>query len=326
MKRREFVTLLGGAMVAWPLVARAQQRTMPVVGFLSGGSPTDYARFLVSFRQGLHDAGFVEGENVAIEQRWAEGRYERLPAFAAEFVKRPVTVIAAASLPAALAAKAATPQLPIVFTSGGDPVADGLVASLNRPGANVTGVSAFFGEMGAKRLELLREFIPANSTIAVLINPGNPNARTRLAEVEAGAQAVGQPIQVFNARNASEIDTAFAEVVRQRPGGLLVADDPLYISQRDQLVSLSARHNLPAIYIIREFATAGGLIAYGVNFADVYRKFGDYVARILRGAKPADLPVMQPTKFELAINLKTAKALGLTVPPKLLFTADEVIE
>jgi putative ABC transport system substrate-binding protein len=325
MRRRDFIAALGGA-AAMPLAARAQQRAMPVIGFLSGGSPTDYARFLVSFRQGLKDAGFVEGQNVAIEQRWAEGRYERLPAFAAEFVKRPVTVIAAASLPAALAAKAATPQLPIVFTSGGDPVADGLVASLNRPSANLTGVSAFFGEMGAKRLELLREFIPANSTIAVLINPGNPNARTRLAEVEAGAQAVGQPIQVFNARNASEIDTAFAEVVRQSFGGLLIADDPLYISQRDHLVSLAARHKLPAIYIIREFATAGGLIAYGVNFADIYRKFGDYVARILRGAKPADLPVMQPTKFELAINLKTAKALGLTVPPKLLFTADEVIE
>jgi putative tryptophan/tyrosine transport system substrate-binding protein len=325
MRRRDLIAILGGA-AAWPLATHAQQSAMPVIGFVSGGFPTDYARFLTSFRQGLRDAGFVEGENVAIEQRWAEGRYERLPAFAAEFVKRPVTVIAAASLPAALAAKAATPQLPIVFTSGGDPVADGLVASLNRPGANLTGVSAFFGEMGAKRLELLREFIPANSTIAVLINPGNPNARTRLAEVVAGAQAVAQPIQVFNARNASEIDTAFAEVVRQRLGGLLVADDPLFISQRDQLVSLSARHKLPAIYIIREFATAGGLIAYGVNFADIYRKFGDYVARVLRGTKPADLPVMQPTKFELVINLKTAKALGLDLPATLLARADEVIE
>jgi putative ABC transport system substrate-binding protein len=326
MKRREVIILLGGAAAAWPLAARAQQPAMPVVGFLGSSTQADWAHLVAAFRRGLGEAGFADGQNVAIEFRWADGQYDRLPAFAAEFVRHPVTVIAAASLPAALVAKAATSRIPVVFASGGDPVRDGLVASLNRPGGNVTGVTNFFGELGAKRLELLRELAPGAGMIAVLINPRNPNAAARLADVQAGARTAGQQIEIFKASNANEIDAAIADLTRQHARALLVGDDPIFITRRNQLVASAARHRLPAIYYIREFALAGGLISYGISFTDSYRRFGGYVGRILKGEKPADLPVQQPTRFELVINLKTARALGLALPPTLLARADEVIE
>ncbi|MEX2035777.1 MAG: ABC transporter substrate-binding protein [Xanthobacteraceae bacterium] len=325
MDRRAFVALLVGA-ATWPLAARAQLAAMPVIGFLGSSAQADWAHLVAAFHRGLNEAGFIEGQNVAIEYRWANGQYDRLPAFAAEFVRRPVAVMAAASLPAALAAKAATSQIPVVLASGGATVPDGLVKTLNRPGGKVTRVTNFFGELGAKRLELLRELVPAATMIAVLINPSNPNAPARLADVQSGARAIGQQIQLFNASNASEIDAAFAEIVRRRAGALLVGDDPVFITRHQQLVALAARHRLPTIYYIREFAVAGGLMTYGITFTDSYRRFGGYVGRILRGEKPADLPVMQPTKFELVINLKTAKALGLAVPATLLARADAVIE
>ncbi len=326
MRRWEFITVLGGAGVALPLGVHAQLQPMPVIGFLGSGSYDTYVDLLPAFRRGLNEAGYVEGKSVAIEFRWGDGGYDRLSALAMGFVNRPVAVIAAASLPAALAAKAATSQIPVVFASGGDPVSDGLVASLNRPGGNVTGVTNFFGQLGVKRLELLREMIPAISIIAVLINPNNANAHARLAEVQKAARAMGQKIQVFNASTASEIDTAFTNLVRQGAGALLVGDDPIFITQRLRIVALAAQHSLPAIYYIRRFADAGGLMSYGISFSDSYLQFGLYVGRVLKGARPSDLPVMQPTKFEFVINLKTATALGLTVPGTLLARADEVIE
>jgi putative ABC transport system substrate-binding protein len=330
MRRRHFITLLGGAAaspVFWPLAARAQQPGLPVIGFVGGTSPDAYvdAQF-AAFRNGLKEAGFVEGQNVAIEFRWAEGQYDRLPNFAAEFVRRQVAVILAGSLPSALAAKDKTSTIPIVFVMGADPVKLGVVASLNRPGGNATGISQYYGALGAKRLELLRELVPSASVIAIISNPKNPNAEDHLDDVQTAARAIGQQTDVFRASSEDEIDAAFAGLVRLGDGALLVADDPLFSVRRNQIVALAARHAVPTIYYARDFAAAGGLMSYGSGAGDNYRLAGIYVGRILKGAKPADLPVIQPTRFELVINLKSAKGLGLDVPPTLLALADEVIE
>jgi len=382
LKRREFTTLLAGA-AAWPLAARAQQPAMPVVGFLNSGTPEGFASSVAAFRQGLNKAGYVEGQNVAIEYRWAQNQYDRLPALAAELVRRPVDVLAATGgTVSALAAKAATSSLPIVFEMGVDPVKAGLVESLNRPGANITGVMLVIGLLGAKRLELVRELVPAAETIAVLVNPKNPNAALETRDVQDAARALGRETYVLNASIESDIDAAFARAMRQRIGALLVMADPFFVTVHDQFVGLAARHALPTIYPLREFVAAGGLISYGTSIADVFRQTGDYVGQVLKGAKPADLPIMQPTRFELVINLyefrefveagglvsygtvlrdgyykggnyvarilkgtkpadlpvdqidkfelvinaMTAKALGLTVPDRLLALADEVIQ
>ena len=323
MKRREFMTLLGGA-AAWPLAARAQQ--MPVIGYLSSQSASADAGRIAAMRQSLAEAGYAEGTNLAIEYRWAEGDYGRLAAQAAEFVRRRVAVIFGASLPSALAAKAATTTIPIVFVMGADPVKLGVVASLNQPGGNVTGVTQFYGALGGKRLELIRELVPAASMIAVLTNPRNPNSEDHLSDVRAAAQAMGQRILVFPVSAASEIAPAFAGLLSQGANALLVADDAFFSTRRDQIVAQAARGAMPAIYYTREFAEAGGLISYGSNPIANYIQAGAYVARILKGTAPADLPVQQPTKFELVVNLKTAKTLGLTVPLTLQAAADEVIE
>ena len=324
--RREFITLLGGA-VTWPLAGRAQQAATPVIGYLHSGSAGPYAHLVAAFRQGLTETGYVEGKNVAIEYRWAEGRYDRLPSLAADVVGHHVALIVAqGGDPSISAAKSATATIPVVFTSSSDPVRLGLVASLNRPGGNVTGFWLFTSLLGTKRLELVRQLLPANSLVAVLVNPDNPNARLDTAQLEDAARALGQPISFVRARTETEIDAAFATLAERRVAALLVNTDPFFLARPAQFVSLAARNRIPAIYAQREFVAAGGLISYGASLADGYRQVGIYAGRILKGERPADLPIVQPTKFEIAINLKTAKALGLDIPPTLLAIADEVIE
>ena len=328
MKRREFITLMGGAAAAWPLAARAQQPAMPVIGFLDQASPENGANRLRAFRQGLKDSGHVERENVAIEYRWAEGQMDRLPGLAAELAHRQVAVIVASGgPPAALAAKAATTSIPVVFAIGQDPVRLGLVASLARPGGNLTGVSFFNTELAGKRLGFLRELVPATARVAVLVNPANAaNTETILRDIDAAAGALGLQIQAFNASTSGEIDAAFKALVRERPDALFVAGDSIYTSRRIQLVNLAARYALPASFAQREIVEVGGLMSYGTNLTDVFRQVGVYTGRILKGAKPLDLPVLQSTKFELIINAQTARLLDIAAPSSLLATADEVIE
>jgi putative ABC transport system substrate-binding protein len=326
MRRRDFAALLlGGAAVAWPPTARAQQNAMPVIGFLGGGSPGPYAPYVAALHQGLSETGYVEGQNLAIEYRWAEGHYDRLLALAADLVGRRVEVIAAVGGVSIRAAKSATSTIPIVFLSG-DPAATGFVASLARPGGNLTGVSPLTLELIPKRLELLSELVPQAGVITLLVNPNNPGVERIIREVQKAASAKGVQLQILNAGTESEIDAAFATLVRQHAGALIVSSDPFFNSRRKQLVALAARHAVPVIYAFREFAVAGGLISYGVSLTAVYRQVGIYVGTILKGAKPADLPVQQPTTLELVINLKTAQTLGLAVPQSILARADEVIE
>ena len=326
MRRRDFIKIIAGSAIAWPLAARAQQPAMPVVGFLGGESPDLFAGRLHAFRQGLDEAGFVESRNVAIEYRWARGEYDRLPVLAADLVRQSVTVMVATQTPALLAAKAATMTIPIVFLTGSDPVEAGLVASLNRPGGNMTGVSNLTVETGAKQMELLHELVPAATLIALLVKPANPVlADTLSRDLQTAARAMRQQILVVSASTESDIDAAFATLVEQKVGALVVGNDPFFNARPNQLVALAARHAVPAIYPYREFAAAGGLMSYGSNLADTYRLVGVYTGRILNGEKPANLPIQQ-TKVEFVINLRTAKALGLTFPITLLGRADEVIE
>jgi putative ABC transport system substrate-binding protein len=323
-RRRDFVRLLGGA-AAWPLTARAQQ-AMPVIGFLGSGSAELSTERVRAFRQGLGEAGYVEGRNVAIEYRWAEGQNDRLSALATDLVHRQVAVIAAAGGVPARTAKVATTTIPIVFWIEGDPVEVGLVASMNRPGGNLTGVTTLGAELGAKRLELLHELVPAATTITVLVDPTTLTAETLLKELQSAARILGLQIQILRASNERDFDTAFATLVQQRVGGLVIGPGPLFFGQSEQLAALALRHAVPTIFQFREFVAAGGLVSYGGSATDSYRQVGAYTGRILKGEKPADLPVQQATKVELIINLKTAQALGLTVPLPLLGRADEVIE
>jgi putative ABC transport system substrate-binding protein len=327
MRRREVISLLGAAAAAWPLTARAQQPALPVIGFLSSRAPDDAPELLAAFLQGLKDAGFVEGQNVTIEYRFAGNQNERLPALAADLVHRQVTVIAAPTTPAALAAKAATATIPIVVATAGDPVRLGLVASLNRPGGNVTGVTLLFVEVAAKRLELLHELIPTASIVGMLVNPANPPiAEANASAVLSAARSLGLELHVLKASTERDFDGIFANLVQLRAGGLVIGGDPFFTGRQEQLAALAIRQAVPTVYENREFVAAGGLMSYGGNLPDAYRLAAVYAARILKGEKPADLPVQQSTKVELFLNLKTAKALGITVPLPLLARADEVIE
>jgi putative ABC transport system substrate-binding protein len=325
MKRREFITLLGGAAASMPFAARAQQKPMPVIGYFHFAAPA-YSPMAASFLGGLKEAGFVEGQNVAIEYRWAEGQYDRLPAMAADLVARKVDLIAAFGPPVARAAKNATSTIPIVFEVGNDAVEAGLVASLARPGGNATGLSILFTQLTSKRLDLLCELIPQARRIALLVNPKSPTAGPSIQGAQEAASARGVQLSILNASTENEIDMAFADFANLQAGGLIIAADPFFDTRREQLVTPAAHYRVPTIYFEREFSTTGGLISYGSSLPAAYRQMGIYAGRILKGEKPADLPVEQPTKFEMAINLKTANALGLTVPPRLISTADEVIE
>jgi putative ABC transport system substrate-binding protein len=327
MRRREVITLLGGTAVTWPLAARAQQPAMPVIGFLHSGSPGPLADQVAAFKQGLNESGYVEGRNVAIEYRWAEGHYDRLPALAADLVARKISVLApAGGVPPALAAKAATAIIPIVFLMGSDPLKAGVVASLNRPERNVTGVSFLENSLGTKRLELLSRMAPTATTIGMLVNPTNPDAEIETKDAQAAAQALGRKLLVVKANTANDIEVAFATLVAQGAGAFTIGGDPFFTSQRGLIIALAARDRLPSMYPHRIFSAAGGLMSYGTSFTEAYRQWGVYIGRILKGTKPADLPVIQPTKFEFVLNLKAAKALDLEVPPSLLAITDEVIE
>jgi len=325
--RRQFISALGGSVFAWPLAARAQQPAMPVIGLLSAGSPGPYEPYMKVIRQGLSEAGYIEGRNVAIEYRWAETQYDRLPALAAELVNLKVSlIVTSGGVPPALAAKAATSTIPIVFHMGDDPVRVGVVESLNRPGGNITGVSFLTIVSGTKRLELLNALVPKATAVGLLVNPDNPGATTTMDDLRAAAATLGLKLHAVSANTARGIEEAFASMAQQHVGALFIAPDTLFRVQLAQIVALEARHAIPTMYATREFAEAGGLISYGADIIEAYRQVGAYAGRILKGTKPADLPVMQSTKFELVLNLKTAKSLGIAVPDKLLALADEVIE
>jgi putative tryptophan/tyrosine transport system substrate-binding protein len=341
LRRREFITLLGGAAAALPLVPRValaseasgqrgdsrSRPSMPVIGFLHQGSPEAYAKFAAAFREGLGEAGYVDGRNVLIEYRWAHGESNRLPELAADLVSRRATVIVTpGSIAATLAAKAATTAIPIVFMAGADPIQTGVVSSLNRPGGNVTGVSSMNNGLGAKQLGLLHELLHGSGRFAVLANPSNPQSESVIAEVQAAASTVGAELEIVTVTTNRDINPVFAGIVQRRPDGLLISPDPLFTNRLVQLATLAARHAMPAIYSLREFAAVGGLMTYGSNFSDMFRQAGNYTGRVLNGEKPAEMPILQPTKFELVINLQTAAALGLDVPATLLARADEVIE
>jgi putative tryptophan/tyrosine transport system substrate-binding protein len=327
MRRRDFIALLGGAVAAWPLAAGGQQGALPVIGLLHPGSPEANARFVAGFRKGLGETGHVEGRNVLIEYRWGHGESTRLPELAADLVRRAVSVVVTpGGVAAAIEAKAATATIPIVFVIGADPVQAGLVVSLNRPGGNVTGITSLNLGLAAKQLGLLHQLLQRDARFAVLVNSSNPQSRLALADVQAAAAAMGQPLDIVTATTNREITSAFNEAVKKRADAILISPDPLFTSRPVQLATLAARHAMPAVYALREFAEGGGLISYGSNFTDMFRQAGTYVARILKGEKPADLPILQATKFELVINLQTAEALGLEVPATLLALADEVIE
>jgi putative ABC transport system substrate-binding protein len=327
LDRRAFLGLLAGAGATWPFAARAQQAGMPVIGFLDSGSPTGMDANLAAFRRGLSEMGFTEGENLTVEYRWAQVRYDRLPALAADLVRRDVAVIAATRSPApARAAKAATSTIPIVFQTGSDPVKDGLVASLNRPGGNLTGATRLTVELTAKRLGVLSDLVPKATSIGLLVNPASPQSAATIQEMEGPTRALGFQFLVLNAGSISELDAAFAALAQKGVTALIVPTDPLFIGRREQIVALAARHAVPAIYAERESVAAGGLMSYAPSLSDSFRQVGAYVGHILKGAKPAELPVQQPVKFDLVINLKTARALGLSVPDRLLALADEVVE
>ena len=326
MKRREFITLLGGATVTWPNVVRAQQAALPVIGFLHGGAPGPFAPNLLAFQQGLSEAGYVEGKNLAVEYRWANGQFDQLPALASDLVRQQVTVIAVVTPIAALAAKKATTSIPIVFALGSDPVKDGLVASLNRPGGNITGATFFTNLLSAKRLDLLHRVVPNANVIAVLLNPKNANVELEKQETQEAARPLGLQLVLLQASSEREIDDAVASLIKQRAAALIVSGDVFFFDQREQIAELAARHDIPTSCPFRNQSVAGCLMSYGASLSDTLRQAGNYVGRVLKGEKPADLPVQQPTKFELVVNLKTAKALGVTIPPDVLATADEVIE
>jgi putative ABC transport system substrate-binding protein len=327
IRRREFITLLGGAAAAWPVAARAQQPAMPVVGFMSGRSPEDSAHLVAAFYQGLSEAGFVEGQNVAIEFRWARGQYGRLPGLAAELVVRRVTVLIGLGGDAsAVAAKQASSTIPIIFGIGGDPIKAGLVDSFNRPGGNATGFTLWTSQLEPKRVGLLHELVPGAPLIGALLNPSRPSAAHELQEIEDATRTIGQKLFVANASNDAELNAAFMSLVQRQVGAMLVASDVFFDTRRDRIIAFATQNRLPVIYHFREYAVSGGLISYGPRITDAYKQAGIYAGRILKGAMPADLPVVQPTRFELVLNLQTAKALGLEIPPMLLARADEVIE